>query len=104
MKRLQNAATCLKNDETDKFYEEILKALWGYLSDKLSIPVSDLTRNNALAALSERCIDEQLLEILKSILDTCEYARYAPSSSETGATNIYERASQFIKSVENLLT
>ena len=104
VKRLQIAATCLKNDETDKFYEEILKALWGYLSDKLSIPVSDLTRNNALAALSERCIDEQLLEILKSILDTCEYARYAPSSSETGATNIYERASQFIKSVENLLT
>jgi hypothetical protein len=103
-RRLQNAANCLKNDEIDSFYEEILKAIWGYLSDKLNIPVSDLTRSNAITALSENGIDEQLLDSLKSILDTCEYARYAPSSSESGAPDIYEGASHFIKSVENLLT
>ena len=104
VKRLHNAAICLKNDEIDRFYEEILKAIWGYMSDKLNIPVSDLTRNNAIIALSENGINEQLVNSLKSILDTCEYARYAPSSSETGASDIYEGASQFIKSVENLLT
>jgi hypothetical protein len=104
VKRLHTAALCLKNDDTDRFYEEILKALWGYLSDKLSIPVSEMTRTNAIMALTEKGIDEQLLNNLKSILDTCEYARYAPSSSETGASDIYEGASQFIKSVENLLT
>jgi hypothetical protein len=103
-RRLQNAANCLKNDEIDRFYEEILKAIWGYLSDKLNIPVSDLTRNNALTALSEKGIDEQMLNSLTSILDTCEFARYAPSSSGTGASDIYEGASHFIKSVENLLT
>lgn len=103
-KRLRNAALCLKNDETDRLYEEILKAIWGYLSDKLNIPVSDLTRNNAMTALSENGIDEQLLNRLTTILDACEYARYSPSSSETGASEIYEGASQFIKSVENLLT
>jgi BatD DUF11 like domain len=103
-KRLHYASICLKNDEIDMFYEEILKAVWGYLSDKLNIPVSDLTRSNAVTTLSERGIDEELLNSLTGILDTCEYARYAPSSSETGASDIYEGASQFIKSVENLLT
>jgi hypothetical protein len=103
-KRLHNAATCLKNDELDKFYEEILKAIWGYLSDKLNIPVSDLTRSNAIMALSEIGIDEDRINGLKNILDTCEYARYAPSSSETGASAVFEGTSQFIKSVENSLT
>ena len=58
VKRLHNAAICLKNDEIDRFYEEILKAIWGYLSDKLNIPVSDLTRSNAISALTEKGIDE----------------------------------------------
>ncbi len=43
VKRLKEASLCLKNNEIDKFYEEILKAVWGYLSDKLNIPVSELT-------------------------------------------------------------
>lgn len=104
VKRLQRAAVCLKNNELDLFYDEILKAIWGYLSDKLNIPVSDLTRTRATAALTDNGINEQLVTSLTSILDTCEYARYAPSSSETGASGIYDGASQFIKSVENILT
>ncbi len=101
VKRLHNASVCLKNEQIDKFYEEILKAVWGYISDKLSIPVSDLTRNNAVAALAERGIDEERLNSLNEILDTCEYARFAPSASGTEAATVYEGASQFIKSVEN---
>jgi len=101
VKRLHTASVCLKNDEIDKFYEEILKALWGYLSDKLNIPVSDLTRNNAVVSLSERGIDEERIKSLNSILDACEFARFSPSSSETEAGTIYEGASQFIRSVEN---
>lgn len=104
VKRLHSASVCLKNDEIDKFYEEILKAIWGYLSDKLNIPVSDLTRSNAIASLSEKGIDEERLNRLVNILDTCEFARYAPSSSGTEASSIYEGASQFINSVENSLT
>jgi hypothetical protein len=104
VKRLRNAEACLGNDETDQFYDEILKALWGYLSDKLNIPVSDLTRSNAVSALEERGIEEEMLNSLRNILDTCEYARYAPGSQGTEPSKIYEGASQFIKSVENLLT
>jgi hypothetical protein len=101
VKRLKSASICLKNEQIDKFYEEILKAIWGYLSDKLNIPVSDLTRNNAISSLREYGIDEDRIKSLSEILDTCEYARFAPSSSGTEAANIYEGSSQFIKSVEN---
>jgi hypothetical protein len=101
VKRLRTASSCLKNEQIDKFYDEILKAIWGYLSDKLNIPVSDLTRNNAITALIERGIDEDRINNLTGILDICEYARFAPSSSGTEAVTIYERTSQFIKSVEN---
>jgi hypothetical protein len=103
VKRLHNASVCLKEENIDKFYEEILKALWGYLSDKLNIPVSDLTRINALEALAAQGIEEERLKSLTNILDTCEYARYAPSASGASAPEIYEGASQFIKSVENSL-
>lgn len=103
IKRLHNASVCLKNEEIDKFYDEILKALWGYLSDKMNIPVSELTRTNAFAVLVEQGIDEESVKSLSRILDTCEFARFAPSSSETEAASIYEDASQFIKSVENLI-
>ena len=101
VKRLRTASACLKNEQIDKFHEEILKAIWGYLSDKLNIPVSDLTRNNAIISLQERGIDENRINNLTGILDACEYARFAPSASGTEAATIYEGASQFIKSVEN---
>jgi len=101
VKRLRTAAVCLKNEQIDKFYEEILKAMWGYLSDKLNIPVSDLTRNNAVNSLIEKGIDEETILELTGILDTCEYARFSPSASGSEAETIYEGASQFIKSIEN---
>jgi hypothetical protein len=101
VKRLRSASICLKNGEIDKFYEEILKSLWGYLSDKLNIPVSDLTRNNTITSLAEKGIDEERIKILNDILDTCEFARFSPAASEAEATSIYEGASQFIKVVEN---
>ncbi len=103
IKRLHGASVCLKNDEKDQFYDEILKALWGYLSDKLNIPVSDLTRTNAFASLQECGIEEDQIKSLSDILDTCEFARYAPASSDTEAASVYEGASQFIKSVENII-
>lgn len=103
IKRLHTAAVCLKNDETDQFYDEILKAIWGYLSDKLNIPVSDLTRNKAIEALRDYGIEDNMITNLSHILDTCEFARFAPSAAEMEAARIYENATQFIKSVENLI-
>jgi hypothetical protein len=101
VQRLRKAALYLKNEEIDKFYEEILRSIWGYLSDKLNIPVSNLSRNNAVASLSDKGIEEDRIKRLTDILDTCEYARFAPSASGAEAATVYEHASQFIRSIEN---
>ena len=103
-KRLKEAEKCMKEKQSDRFYEEILKAIWGYLSDKLNIPVSELTRSSAFASLTEAGISEQAIAELASIIDTCEFARFAPSSSSAEAEKIYEDASKFIKLVENSIS
>jgi hypothetical protein len=101
-RRLKEASHCLKNQQTDKFYEAILKGLWGYLSDKLSIPLSDLTRNAAVEALKEKGIPEENINDLTKILDVCEFARFAPASTGTEMEKIYAETSKFIRSVENI--
>jgi hypothetical protein len=100
-RRLKEAERCLREKKSDKFYEEVLKALWGYLSDKLSIPVSELTRSSAVNALTEKGMAEADINNLASVIDKCEYARFAPSSSAEEAENIYEEASKFIRLLEN---
>jgi hypothetical protein len=102
-KRLRKASDCLKSGSTDQFHEEILKALWGYLSDKLNIPVSELTRITATESLKINGIPENLIVSLENILDKCEYARFAPSASDAEAPEIYSGAMSFIKSVENTI-
>lgn len=104
IKRLKTASMCLKNNEIDIFHEEILKAIWGYLSDKLNIPVSDLSRNKAISILAEEGVEEEKIQKMNEILDACEYARFSPSASGTEAASIYEGASQFIRSVENSIS
>jgi hypothetical protein len=101
VKRLRQASVCLKKGENDKFHEEILKAMWGYLGHKFNIPVSDLNRNSAVSILKEQGIEDADIKVLTDILDTCEYAQYAPSATTTGASVVYENASRFIRSVEN---
>jgi hypothetical protein len=103
-KRLQAAHSFLKSGAAnDGFYEEILKALWGYLSDKLSIPVSELTRNTAIELLKQNGIAGELIENLSVLLDRCEFARFSPSSTGTEASDIYDGALRFIRTVENTI-
>ncbi len=102
-KRLREASQCIKHGEKDRFHEEILKALWGYLSDKLNIPVSDLTRNNAISSLKEKGIDQEMIQKLTDLLDECEFARYSPAAANKDISVIYDDASRFIRSVENLI-
>jgi len=100
-RRLREAEKCLKEQQSDKFYEEILRALWGYLSDKLNIPVSELNRSSAVEALAQKGIDETDISNVASVIDKCEYARFAPSSSAEEAGKIYDEAARFIRLFEN---
>jgi len=102
-KRLSVAYKCLKSDMKDKFYEELLKALWGYMSDKLGIPLSELTRTKAIEKLKEKGVENQIIEKISSIIERCEYARFAPVSAPSEAEELYEGAAQFIRYIENKL-
>lgn len=80
-KRLRQASRVInEEDNGEKFYQEILSALWGYLSDKLSIEKSRLTRQNISTELEQRGIPNSTISQVIDILDRCEMARYTPES------------------------
>ena len=102
-RRLRQAESYLKKHDKENFYNEVLQALWGYFSDKLSIPGAELTRSNIGAELSRYGVDEVLIERFMKILDTCEFARYAPVESSVAMDEIYQEASDSIGKMENIL-
>ena len=100
-KRLKMAESFMKAHKSDKFYEELLKAMWGYLSDKLNIPSSQLTRQNIVDTLSQRGADTEICNNVIAILDDCEMARYTPDSSlDSSVEAIYNRATDVINEIE----
>ena len=99
-KRLKLAATQMKSGQQEQFYEAVLKALWGYLSDKLGIPVSSLSRENVLVKLKERDTPNETIEAFVKLLDQCEYAQYAPSAVSGGMEEIYGQAVKMITKME----
>ena len=102
-KRLKKSGEYLKKGDKEAFYEELSRAIWGYTSDKLSIPVSELSLDNAKSILSDRGAEEALTEDFISILDTCEYARYAPQSDISERDMLYKKAINTISKLENTL-
>ena len=99
-KRLKTAAAHLKKARREAFFEEILKALWGYLSDKLSIPVADLSKDNVSEKLKERQVDEAATLAFMDLINTCEFACYAPSEASANMEEVYKKAGKFINELE----
>ncbi|GAG29420.1 unnamed protein product, partial [marine sediment metagenome] len=101
--RLKQAAKYLKQNDPENFYESVLKALWGYISDKLSIPVSDLSKETARQSLSVYLSDEELIDNILAIIDECEMARYSPSSDDSRMENLYSETARVISKTEQNL-
>ena len=80
-KRMKVAATAMKNRNGELFYEEVLKALWGYVSYKLNIDRAELNRDNISDLLQKKAVDASLIQEFIAVLDACEYALYAPGSN-----------------------
>ena len=99
-KRLKLAQKFLTEGKKSQFYEEVMKAVWTYLSDKLSIPVAALNKENIVAEMTERGIDNELTNQFTNILNTCEYASYAPNSGQQEMGNLYEETIEAIGKVE----
>lgn len=100
-KRLKLAKSFMQANDNNKFYAEILKALWGYLSDKLSIPVSELNKENITSELERFGAEETVVSELMSVLDKCEFAQYAPELSGSNMNEVYEEASDIMDKLEN---
>jgi hypothetical protein len=102
-KRLNIAAQLLKSGNETGFYEELTKALWGYLSDKLSIAVADLSRENAKETMLQRQLAETDIQAFLQVMDECEFARYAPAGGRGQMQKIYDDAIAVISKFEQLL-
>lgn len=102
-KRLKLAKQYLQSQKKDNFYEEILRAVWGYLSDKLTIPVANLNRENIETELLKYGVGDDLIGQFMSILDTGEFARYAPSESGDAMDKLYNDTVEAIGKMENTI-
>ena len=102
-KRLKTAAKYLNENKHEAFYDETLKAVWGYLSDKLNIPVSALTKDNVEANLTQYGVDENLIRDFRNILDTAEFARFAPAQESGAMDELYHSTVKAIDKMESII-
>ena len=103
VKRLKNAGRLMKENKKEAFYDEVLRALWGYLSDKLNMPQATLTKDNVEMELVRYGVDEGLIREFMDILNTCEFARYAPSQASDAMDKLYESTVDAIGKMENTI-
>ena len=102
-KRLKVARKLMQQNDATAFYEETMKALWGYVSDKLNIPVSELSKDNVRGKLTDRNISETLITQFLTTLDDCEFARFAPGDPAATMDKIYASAEEVINKMEGEL-
>lgn len=103
LKRLKTAKTFLDTKDTIPFYEEISKAIWLYLSDKLNIPLSQLSKETAIESLQSKNISEGQLSKMNIIIEDCAMALYAPSGAAQQMNNTYNDTVQLIAELEEKL-
>ena len=99
-KRLKAAAAALKANDKNRFYEEIERAAWTYLSDRLSIPTADLNKENIATLLRQKGVSEQLIGEVTNVLSTAEFARYAPSTDHA-MNDLYTATTNLINNLED---
>ncbi|MFH1052028.1 MAG: BatD family protein [bacterium] len=102
-KRLTAAKKYLTAKDKNKFYEEIEKALWYYVSDKLSIPVSELTKDTASKALEKKNIPIEVISEYLNTVDHSEFERFAPATDDYGMDKTYSDAVRVITKLEGIL-
>lgn len=100
-KRMKLAGKLLSQNKKNEFYDEVLKALWGYISDKLSIPVSQLSKDNIESELARYGVSEELTKDFINALNECEFARYAPGNENEAMDKVYSAAVDVISKMEN---
>ncbi|MDD6892439.1 MAG: BatD family protein [Bacteroidales bacterium] len=100
-RRMKVAAKLLADNQKNEFYDEVLKALWGYISDKLNMPVSQLSKDNIEAELTGHGVSAELIQEFIRALNECEFARYAPGDQNEAMDKVYAASVEVISKMEN---
>lgn len=102
-RRLKNAARLLKAGDAGPFYDEVSRALLGYVGDKLNLHMAQLTRDNVKQALTDRGVDDQLVVSYIDVVNECEFARYAPGDPVANMQKIYNEASEALSRLNSAI-
>ncbi|MCM1293267.1 MAG: BatD family protein [Bacteroides sp.] len=100
--RLKLAKKFMDQIKYENFYEEILRAMWGYFGDKLSISGAELSRNKVEESLKQYQVSDATLNDLNYVIDTCEMARYTPSDTPQQVADIYDKSTDIINAIEKI--
>lgn len=100
-KRMKLAGKLLSENKKEAFYDEVLKALWGYISDKLNIPVSRLSKDNIEEKLINYGVNEELIKEFLNTLNDCEFARFAPGDENQAMDKVYSSSIDVMSKMEN---
>lgn len=101
MRRLHLAGTFLKQNLYTAFYEELHKSLLGFISDKLTIPVAELSKDRISEALQAGNVPQEYISSFIGILDACEFARYSPSTGNDAMAAHYAAAADVISAIDS---
>ena len=99
-RRLRKAAAAIRSNDADKFYDELLSALWGYIGDKLKMPTSELLRDNVRQVLTDRGVEDSLVNDFIAIIDEAEFAKYSSAASGGALSNVYDKSALLINKLE----
>lgn len=102
-KRMKNASKLLKQGDAKAFYEEVTHALWGYVGDKLNLPVTDLNKDNVGEQLIQRGVDEGTVAQFLRVLGDCEFAQYAPGDPAATMDKLYNDTTEIINQLDGKL-
>ncbi len=99
-KRLSNARNLMNGQNEPKVFEEIHKAVWGYLGDKFTIPNAQLSREYIIDTLKQRAVKPELTDAVLKCIDECELARYGGSFAGIKSDELYKSTEQVITALE----
>lgn len=102
VRKLRKAAKLMRENKPNEFYDETLRALWGYVGDKLNIPVSQLSRENISQRLQERGVGDGITTKFIEAIDECEFVRYAPGDTQGNMSRVYEKSITAIEQIESV--
>lgn len=102
-KRLRKADSLMTKGQQAAFYDEVLRALWDYVGNKLNMPIEKLSRENIQGKLADQQVDEATIDKFTTALDECEFERYAPGDPKGNMNKTFEYAMTAIMEIENAM-